>query len=156
MRSKTMRKIYAWEPWFFIFFGLFHLHRIWALFAREAYASFWMGILQNKGVSYFLIMGILASLCVLGITIFIKNRKHNFWWRWVYLFGGGYLIFDLFAIAAGIQFWSDLLILMFDTSSSYWNVVWITFIMIGALSFTLGVYLLYKRMNINRTKDNCL
>ncbi|MBQ5330051.1 MAG: hypothetical protein J6F31_02240 [Oscillospiraceae bacterium] len=148
-----MRKIYAWEPWFFIFFGIFHLHRIWALFSREAYASFWMGILQNKGVSYFLIMGVLASLCVLGITVFIKNRKHNFWWRWVYLFGGGYLIFDLFAIAAGIKFWSDLLALMFDTASPYWNVIWMTFILIGALSFALGVSLLYKKRNMNKT-DN--
>ena len=24
-----MKKIYSFEPWFFIFFGVFHLHRIW-------------------------------------------------------------------------------------------------------------------------------
>jgi hypothetical protein len=52
-----MKKIHAWEPWVFIFFGLFHLHRIWALFDRASYASFWMGIMETKGVLYFLLMG---------------------------------------------------------------------------------------------------
>lgn len=78
-----MKKIYLWEPWFFIFFGLFHIHRIWALIDRESYASFWMVILNSKGLPYFMIMGILAILCVLGIITFIKNRKNNYWWRWI-------------------------------------------------------------------------
>ncbi len=47
-----MKKIYAWEPWFFMFFGLFHLHRIWGLFDRQSYAVFWIGIMQRKGVLY--------------------------------------------------------------------------------------------------------
>ena len=50
-----------------MFFGLFHMHRIWALIDRESYASFWMGIMEKKGLSYFVIMGILAGLCILGI-----------------------------------------------------------------------------------------
>lgn len=70
-----MKKIYAWEPGFFLFFGFFHLHRIWAFIDRESYASFWMGIMENKGIAYFMIMIILAVLCVLGIITFIKNRK---------------------------------------------------------------------------------
>ena len=41
------------NPGFFMFFGGFHLHRIWALFDREAYALFWMGIMQNKGIALF-------------------------------------------------------------------------------------------------------
>ena len=76
--AEGMKEIYAWEPWFFMFFGLFHLHRIWAFIDRESYASFWMGIMENKGIAYFGIMGILAALCVLGIVTFIKNRKSNF------------------------------------------------------------------------------
>ena len=76
-----MKKIYCWEPWFFMFFGLFHLHRIWGLFDRESYASFWMGILENKGVPYYATMGVLALLCVAGIVVFIRERKHNYWWR---------------------------------------------------------------------------
>ncbi len=31
------KKILAFEPWFFIFFGLFHLHRIWGLIDRNSY-----------------------------------------------------------------------------------------------------------------------
>ena len=31
--------------------------------------------MENKGVVYFLIMGILAGLCVLGIITFIKIAK---------------------------------------------------------------------------------
>ena len=145
LRSNSMKKIYMWEPWFFIFFGVFHLHRIWALFDRESYASFWIGIMQNKGILYFLLMGILAALCITGICAFIKNKSQNYWWRWIYLFGGCYLLFDLFAIAAEIKFWGQLIDLMFDISSPYWNVIWSAFIIIGGLSFALGISLLYKR-----------
>ena len=63
-----MKKIYEWEPWFFMFFGLFHLHRIWGLIDRTSYADFWIGILESKGIFYFVLMGILAFLCVCGIA----------------------------------------------------------------------------------------
>ena len=119
-----MKRIYSWEPWFFILFGLFHMHRIWALIDRETYASFWMGIMENKGFLYFLIMGILVVLCVVGIITFIRERKANYHWRWIYLFGGAYVLFDLFAIAVGIEVWEKLLAIMFDTHSPYWNYIW--------------------------------
>ena len=47
------KKIVAWEPWFFIFFGLFHLHRIWGLFDRTAYARF--GLVYQKIKDYFIL-----------------------------------------------------------------------------------------------------
>ena len=125
-------------------FGLFHLHRVWALFDREGYASFWAGIMNSKGAAYFSIMGVLAFLCVLGIVTFIRERKANFLWRWVYIFGGGYVLFDLFAIATGSGLWQKLLDSMFDTSSPYWNAVWGFFILLGAAVFILGTYLLIK------------
>ena len=128
-----MKKILAWEPWFFIFFGLFHLHRIWALFHRESYAAFWIGIMQNKGFSYFFIMGILALLCAIGIITFFRERKNKDWWRWIYICGGCYILFDLLAIATGMKFWHQLLLRMFDTNSQYWNATWITFILLGVL-----------------------
>ena len=141
-----MKKIYCWEPWFFMFFGLFHLHRIWGLFDRESYASFWMGILENKGVPYYATMGVLALLCVAGIVVFIRERKHNYWWRWIYIGGGSYVLFDLFAIAIGLTFWKTLLDCMFDTSSSYWNICWSLFIILGGFVFCLGISLLIKLM----------
>ena len=139
------KHIHAWEPCFFIFLGLFHMHRIWALLDRSSYASFWMGIMDDKGWPYFLIMGILAGLCVLGIVTFIRERKANYLWRWIYFFGGGYVLFDLFAIATGLSFWQKLLNFMFDTSSSYWNYIWSFFILLGTVVFILGVRLLLDR-----------
>ena len=140
-----MKRIYSWEPWFFIFFGLFHMHRIWALIYRETYASFWMGIMENKGLSYFLIMGILAGLCILGIIMFIREWKANYIWRWIYLFGGAYVLFDLFAIAIGLDVWQKLLAAMFDTNSSYWNIIWGFFILLGTAVFALGIILMVKQ-----------
>lgn len=140
-----MKQIKAFEPWFFLFFGLFHLHRVWALIDRKSYANFWLGVMNEKGVFYFGLMGVLAALCLLGIGVFWKNRRNNFWWRWIYLFGGGYLLFDLLAIAAGWKFWQALLQRMFDTTAVYWNVLWIAFILLGAAVFVLGLFLLKRR-----------
>ena len=140
-----MKKIYSFEPWFFMFFGLFHVHRIWGLFDRKSYATFWIGIMENKGVFYFTLMGILAALCVLGIVTFLKNLHQNYWWRWIYLFGGAYVLFDLFAIATGLEFWHKLLLAMFDVAAPYWNLLWGGFIVMGGAVFVLGVKLLCDR-----------
>ena len=140
-----MKKIYAFEPWFFLFFGLFHLHRIWGLIDREGYAAFWTGALESRGAVYYSLMAVLTALCVLGIVTFFRERRNNYLWRWIYLCGGAYLLFDLFAIAAGLRFWHDLLAAMFDTTSPYWNIVWGGFSLLGAAVFALGIYLLKTR-----------
>lgn len=141
-----MKKIYGFEPCFFMFFGLFHVHRIWGLFDRESYAAFWIGIMENKGVFYFVLMGILVALCVLGIVTFLKNLHQNYWWRWIYLFGGAYVLFDLFAIATGLEFWHKLLLAMFDVTAPYWNLLWGGFIVMGGAVFILGCILLKGRI----------
>lgn len=112
---------------------------------RESYASFWMGIMEAKGLPYFFIMGILAGLCILGIVMFIRERKANYLWRWIYLFGGAYVLFDLFAIAIGLEMWQKLLAVMFDTASAYWNIIWGFFILLGTAVFVLGISLMIKR-----------
>ena len=139
------KKISAWEPWFFIVFGLFHLHRIWGLIDRNSYAEFWMKLLENKGLLYFILMGILAALCVIGVITFFQNRNNNYWWRWIYLFGGFYVLFDLFAIAVGLEFWNKLLLWMFDVNSIYWNVIWSFFVLLGGFVFVLGFKLWIQR-----------
>ena len=72
-----MKRIHAWEPWFFVFFGVFHLHRIWAILDRESYASFWLGVMEHRGLSFYLIMGLLALLCLVGIVTFFRERRQN-------------------------------------------------------------------------------
>ena len=139
------KKILSYEPWFFIFFGIFHLHRIWGLIDRNSYAKFWLGVLENKGISYFLLMGILAMLCVSGIITFCKNWHSNYWWRWIYVFGGAYVLFDLFAIAIGLEVWHNLLFWMYDVNSPYWTALWSFFILLGGCTFALGIILLIQR-----------
>lgn len=90
-------------------------------------------------------MGILAFLCVCGIVTFCKNIRNNYWWRWIYIFGGSYVLFDLFAIAIELKVWNDLLLFMFDVNSPYWNIVWGFFIALGAFVFCLGLKLLKQR-----------
>jgi len=136
-----VKRIHAWEPWFFVFFGVFHLHRIWAILDRESYASFWLGVMEHRGLSFYLIMGLLALLCLVGIVTFFRERRQNAWWRWIYLLGGSYVLFDLFAIATEMALWRQLLSAMFDTGSPCWDAIWITFILLGAFSLALGVHL---------------
>lgn len=139
------KKIYAWEPYFFMFFGFFHLHRIWGLVDRKSYADFWVGLMETKGIMYFVVMLLLASLCVLGIITFCKNKGNNYWWRWIYIFGGSYVLFDLFAIAIGMDAWHKLILMMYDINAPYWNVLWLGFIFLGGFVFALGVKLLMQR-----------
>ncbi|MEE1282899.1 MAG: hypothetical protein UHK60_11750 [Acutalibacteraceae bacterium] len=139
------KKIYAWEPYFFMFFGLFHLHRIWGLIDRKSYANFWVGLMESKGIMYFVVMILLASLCIVGIITFCKNKGKNYWWRWIYIFGGSYVLFDLFAIAIGLEVWNKLILMMYDINAPYWNVLWLAFILLGGFAFTLGVRLLVQR-----------
>ena len=139
------KKIYAWEPYFFMFFGLFHLHRIWGLVDRKSYADFWVGLMESKGIMYFVVMILLASLCIVGIITFGKNKGKNYWWRWIYIFGGSYVLFDLFAIAIGLEVWNKLILMMYDINAPYWNVLWSGFILLGGFVFALGVRLLVQR-----------
>ena len=121
------------------------MHRIWALVDSQSYADFWMGIYEEKGVTYFVLMGLLAGLCILGIVTFIRERKANYLWRWIYIFGGIYVLFDLFAIAIGLEVWQKLLEVMFDITSPYWNIIWGFFILLGTAVFILGIKLMFKR-----------
>lgn len=149
-----MKKIEIYEPFFFLFFGAFHLHRVWGLVDRQNYADFWMGLMRSKGALYYLLMGALAALCILGIVTFIRNRRNNYWWRWIYVLGGSYLLFDLFAIATGLEFWEELLLKMFDVSAWYWNILWICFILLGGFAFGLGIRLLLLRRRVQRGNAN--
>ena len=133
------------EPLFFLFFGAFHLHRVWGLADRESYAAFWLGVLTQKGPLYFGLMGLLAVLCLAGVATFFRNWGRNPWWRWIYLFGGSYVLFDLLAIAAGLSFWHSLLAWMFDVTSPCWNFLWGFFVLLGGASAALGLSLLVRR-----------
>ena len=132
-------KIIWIEPVFFLFFGVFHLHRIWGLIDRKGYSDFWLSVMNNRDWFYFSLLGILSLLCIVGIAVFIKCKGHNYWWRWVYIFGGGYLLFDLFAIFIKLEIWKNLLYWMFDITNPYWNIVLGIFISLGLFSLIAGI-----------------
>lgn len=50
------KRILVWEPCFFVFFGLFHLHRIWGLIDRNSYTAFWIGVLESRGLFCFIFL----------------------------------------------------------------------------------------------------
>ena len=137
-------KIFWFEPIIFFFFGVFHLHRIWALADRVGYSEYWLSVLENRDLLYFLLVGVLGMLCVAGFVVFIRNTGSNYWWRWFYVLGGGYVLFDLFAILVGLQIWMRLVYAMFDCANPYWNIIWGAFIGLGLVSFILGILITKK------------
>ena len=139
---KEKSKIFWFEPVVFLFFGLFHLHRVWALIDRIKYANFWLAVLNQRGILYFILMGILSALCIAGIIVFLRNIGNNYWWRWIYIFGGGYVLFDLICILVQYKLWYVLLGAMFDTTNIYWNYLWGLFIVMGILSLALGLFII--------------
>ena len=139
-------KIFWMEPLLFLLFGAFHLHRIWALTDRTAYAAFWLGILEERGIFYFGLMGTLVLLCAAGLWVFGRTRGP--WWRWIYLLGGGYVLFDLASIAAGWDTWHALLLWMFDVENPAWNWIWGGFSGLGLASLLFGLCLFYKKLHL--------
>lgn len=83
------KKIYAWEPWFLIFFGIFHLHRIWGLFDRQSYADFWIGIMQQKGVFYFVLM----------VLLFMFDVNSPYW----NMVWGFFILLGAFVFSLGVK-----------------------------------------------------
>ena len=141
--SKNSKIIWI-EPVFFVFFGVFHIHRIWGLIDRKGYSDFWLSVMNNRDWFYFLLMGVLSLFCIIGMVIFIMNRKNNYWWRWVYIFGGGYLIFDLLAILIKLKIWESLLNWMFEVTNPYWNIILGVFIFLGLFSLCIGISLVQR------------
>jgi len=141
---KEKSKIIWFEPIVFLFFGLLHLHRIWAFIDRSSYSDYWLSLMDNRGWFYFVLMGIMSFLCVAGIVLFIRNKGRNYWWRWFYIFGGGYVLFDLFAILVGLDIWKNILYKMFDVTSQYWNMLWGAFIGFGLILFVIGISITKK------------
>ena len=135
-------KVYWFEPIVFLFFGVFHLHRIWGLINRPAYSNYWISVMNDRGIVYLILMIVLSLLCLMGIITFCKNIGKNPWWRRIYILGGGYVLFDLFAILTKVVIWNKLLLYMFEISNPYWNVIWGSFIIIGFLSLLLGISIL--------------
>ena len=143
-----MREIRPFEPWFFILFGLFHLHRVWGLLDREGYADFWLGVLSERGVFYWILMAVLGGMCLWALALFFRRFRERRWWRWVYLFGGGYVLFDLFAIVIDLPIWRRLLTAIFDSAAWYWNWLWSAFVVLGAACLLLGICLLRQRRRV--------
>lgn len=106
--------------------------------------------MNEKGLLYYALMGILSALCIAGIITFIKNKGNNYWWRWIYIFGGSYVLFDLFAIVTKIKIWQKLLKKMFDTTASYWFVLWGGFSLIGMLVLILGISIFREMCRQNK------
>ena len=44
---------------------------------------------------------------------------HNYWWRWIYIAGGSYLLFVSSVICVRLKFWNELLLWMYETTSPY-------------------------------------
>ena len=146
-------KLFWFEKDFFLFFGIFHIHRVWGLIDRKGYSDFWLSVMNNRDWFYFALAGLLLVFCIMGIVIFIKNRDKNYWWRWIYLFGGAYLLFDLFAISVGLDFWERLLYWMYDITNPYWNILWGTFIGLGVFSSAIGISITRKLLRCKSIID---
>ena len=48
--NKVEKRIFVWKPYFFMLFG----HRV-GVIDRSTYAEFWISVLENKGLFYFVL-----------------------------------------------------------------------------------------------------
>ena len=87
-----------------------------------------------------------AGVPAVGALSFLLFCLHR--GRGAYLLGGGYVLFDLLAIAAELLFWHRLLVAMFDTAAWYWSGLWGVFSALDAACLPLGIFLLRRRRGV--------
>jgi hypothetical protein len=129
---------YRLESLFFLFFGLFHIHRIWAFIDAKAYNDFWLNMLNNRNI-FFYIFGVILIILTLAVIIyFLKHYKEKKWWRWIYLFGGGYVLIDCILNLFKNNFIINIVIKMYTLGQPYYNIVWGFFILLGIICIIIS------------------
>ena len=141
---------YKFESLFFLFFGLFHIHRIWAFIDSKSYNKFWLELLENRDISFFILGFLLFIITVIAIIYFIKNFKDKKWWRWIYLFGGIYLVIDSVLNLLNVNIINNIVVKMYTLKQPYYDILWGLFIILGIICFIISKYL----WNYNDTKYN--
>ena len=139
---------YKWESLFFLFFGLFHIHRIWAFIDAQSYNSLWLNILENRNTFFYILGILLIIITVIAILFFIKEYKSKKWWRWIYLFGGTYVLIDSILNLLNINIMKNIIMKMYTLKQPYYNILWIIFIIIGVLCIFISIYLWKYKENI--------
>ena len=92
-------KIFWIEPLFFLLFGVFHLHRLWALIDRVTYADFWLSILDEKNVLFDL-AAIAAGWDVWDSLLRWMFDVGNPTWNWLW---GGFSLLGLLSLLFGVK-----------------------------------------------------
>ncbi|MDD6268663.1 MAG: hypothetical protein PUA84_01210 [Oscillospiraceae bacterium] len=147
-----MKSIQLFEPWFFIAFGVFQLHRIWGLIDEQAYIDFWLNTVGQNSMVYYFIIGILEILCIMGIITFFRNIRRNYRWRMLYFAGAALILADLSAISAGSVMGRFLLSAMFGVNYICRRSLLMLLLAAGTFSFILGTDLLVRILRQYRTK----
>jgi uncharacterized membrane protein len=129
------------ESLFFLFFGLFHIHRIWAFIDSKTYNTFWLNILDSRGAFLFILGSLLLIMSIIVILYFIKNFKDKKWWRWIYLFGGIYLVMDTVLNLLNNNFIKNVVIKMYTVEQPYYSILWGLFIVLGIICIIISKYL---------------
>jgi len=132
---------YKLESLVFFFFGLFHIHRIWAFIDSKSYNKFWMNILENRGPFLFILGFLLFIVSIMVTLYFVKYFKDKKWWRWIYLFGGIYLGIDSILNLLNNDFIKNIVIKMYTIKQPYYSVLWGLFILLGIVCIVLSKYL---------------
>ena len=142
---------YRIEALFFLFSGLFHIHRIWAFIDAKAYNNFWLKIVQNRNVYFYILGIILIIIAIIVIIYFIKYYKEKKWWRWIYLFGGVYVLIDCILNLSNNDFMKYIVLKMYTLKQPYYNILWGFFIMLGIICI-IGSKYLWNYSEENKSK----
>jgi hypothetical protein len=132
---------YRMESLFFLFFGLFHIHRIWAFIDSKSYNKFWLNILVSRGAFLYIFGSLLLIISIIVILYFIKNFTDKKCWRWIYLFGGLYLIWDTVLNLLNNDFIKNIVIKMYTIKQPYYSILWVLFIILGIICLIVSKYL---------------
>ena len=138
---KLIENKYRFESLFYLFFGLFHMHRIWAFIDSKTYNDFWLSVLNNRNVLFNILGTILIILSIVLLIYFLNHYKENKWWRWIYLFGGIYVFVDCILNILNNNVIKYVVIKMYTLKQPFYNILWGFFILLGICCIIISRYL---------------
>lgn len=139
-------KVYAFESPAFLLFGVFMVHRVWAIVNPPSFSNFWINAYFAKHPLILLVYALLAGLGLAGTWILIRTYRTYYWWRLFFPIIAAYGIQNVYKIWTQGEAWRDRILIYYHTGLRIWDLMWGLAVIAGFISIIFSQRVLKQRL----------